>query len=30
VLGVYQRYDFMPEMRSAIDNWEAHVFWLME
>ena len=30
IVGVYQRYDFMPEMRSAIDKWEAHVFRLME
>lgn len=25
IVGVYQRYDFMPEMRSAIERWEAHL-----
>ena len=25
IVGVYQRYDFMPEMRDAIARWEAHV-----
>ena len=25
IVGVYQRYDFMPEMRDAIAKWEAHV-----
>ncbi len=25
IVGVYQRYDFMPEMRAAIEKWEAHV-----
>jgi len=25
IVGVYQRYDFMPEMRTAIARWEAHV-----
>jgi len=25
VVGVYQRYDFMPEMRDAVFRWEAHV-----
>ena len=25
IVGVYQRYDFMPEMRNAIERWEAHV-----
>ncbi len=25
IVGVYQRYDFMPEMRTAIERWETHV-----
>jgi integrase len=25
IVGVYQRYNFMPEMRHAIELWEAHV-----
>ena len=25
IVSVYQRYDFMPEMRTAIGRWEAHV-----
>jgi len=25
IVSVYQRYDFMPEMREAIARWEAHV-----
>ena len=25
IVGVYQRYDFMPEMRDAIDLWEVHI-----
>ena len=25
IVGVYQRYDFMPEMRDAIARWESHV-----
>lgn len=25
IVGVYQRYDFLPEMRSAIARWEDHV-----
>ena len=25
IVGVYQRYDFMPEMRAAIVAWEAHL-----
>lgn len=25
IVGVYQRYDYMPEMRDAITRWEAHV-----
>ena len=25
IVGVYQRYNFMPEMREAIAHWEAHV-----
>lgn len=25
IVGVYQRYDFMPEMRDAITRWEEHV-----
>ena len=25
IVGVYQRYDFMPEMREAIKKWETHV-----
>lgn len=25
IVGVYQRYDFMPVMRDAIEQWEAHI-----
>jgi integrase len=25
IVGVYQRYDFMPEMREAIARWELHI-----
>lgn len=25
IVGVYQRYDFMPEMQDAIERWETHV-----
>ena len=25
IVGVYQRYDYMPEMRDAISRWEKHV-----
>ena len=25
IVGVYQRYDYMPEMRDAIEKWEKHV-----
>jgi integrase len=25
IVGVYQRYDFMPEMREAITKWELHI-----
>ncbi len=25
IVGVYQRYDFMPEMREAVEKWEKHV-----
>ncbi len=25
IVGVYQRYDFMPEMRDAVLKWEGHV-----
>jgi integrase len=25
IVGVYQRYDYMPEMRDAISKWEHHV-----
>jgi integrase len=25
IVGVYQRYDFLPEMRAAIDLWEGHL-----
>jgi integrase len=25
IVGVYQRYDFMPEMRDAITRWEEHI-----
>ncbi len=25
IVGVYQRYDFMPEMRAAITRWEEHI-----
>lgn len=30
IVGVYQRYDFMPEMREAIEKWEIHVRTLCE
>jgi integrase len=30
IVGVYQRYNFMPEMRQAIRLWEAHVAKLVE
>lgn len=25
IVGVYQRYDFAPEMRDAVDRWERHI-----
>ena len=25
IVGVYQRYDFMPEMRLAVEKWDGHV-----
>ena len=25
IVGVYQRYDFFPEMEAAIDRWEGHI-----
>ena len=25
IVGVYQRYNFMPEMRNAIESWETHI-----
>ena len=25
IVGVYQRYDYMPEMRAAVSLWEAHL-----
>jgi len=25
IVSVYQRYDYMPEMREAIETWEVHV-----
>lgn len=25
IVGVYQRYDFMPEMRNAVARWERHI-----
>lgn len=30
IVGVYQRYDYMPEMRDAIGRWERHVQRLVE
>lgn len=30
VAGVYQRYDFFPEMRDAIQRWEAHLAQLVQ
>jgi integrase len=30
IVGVYQRYDFMPEMRSAITKWETHIGRIIE
>jgi integrase len=30
IVGVYQRYDFMPEMREAIEKWERHIKALTE
>jgi integrase len=30
VVGVYQRYDFMPEMRDAIARWEAYLLTVLD
>lgn len=30
IVGVYQRYDFMPEMRNAIARWEDHIQGLID
>jgi integrase len=30
IVGVYQRYDYMPEMREAIAKWESHVLTLVQ
>lgn len=30
IVGVYQRYDFMPEMREAVTKWEAHLHSLLQ
>jgi integrase len=30
IVRVYQRYDFMPEMRDAIARWEAHIHALIQ
>ena len=30
IVGVYQRYDFMPEMREATAKWESHVLKLVQ
>jgi len=30
IVGVYQRYDFLPEMRDAIARWEEHVQMLVQ
>lgn len=30
IVGVYQRYDFMPEMRQAVLKWEAYLHSLLE
>jgi integrase len=28
IVGVYQRYDFMPEMREAVSRWEKHLIYV--
>lgn len=30
IVGVYQRYDFMPEMRDAIARWDRHIQGLLQ
>jgi len=30
IVGVYQRYDFFPEMRDAITRWDAHIHQLVQ
>lgn len=30
IVGVCQRYDYMPEMRDAIKKWEAHMAIMVE
>ncbi len=30
IVGVYQRYDFFPEMQAAIESWEKHIAQLVE
>jgi hypothetical protein len=25
IVGVYQRYDYMAEIRNAVEHWEMHV-----
>ena len=29
IVGVYQRYDYLPEMRAAVEKWEAHLATLL-
>ena len=29
IVGVYQRYDYLPEMRDAMARWENHISILM-
>jgi len=30
IVGVYQRYDYLPEMREAIERWERHIIALLQ
>ena len=30
IVGVYQRYDFFPEMKAAVEKWEGHLLTLLK
>lgn len=30
IVGIYQRYDYLPEMREALEKWEQHLAHLLE